>query len=42
MNRYENAKTDEDRVSLLEDMEYLVHQFDNAITFVEMGKFSEL
>lgn len=41
MNRYENAKTDEDRSSLLEDLEYLVHQFDNAITFVEMGKFPE-
>lgn len=41
MNRYENAKTDEDRASLLEDMEYLVHQFDNAITFVEMGKCSD-
>lgn len=42
MDRYKSAKTDEDRASLLEDMEYLVHQFDNAITFVEMGKCSEL
>ncbi|XP_050734277.1 nucleotide exchange factor SIL1-like isoform X2 [Eriocheir sinensis] len=42
MNRYENAKTDKDRASLLEDLEYLVHQFDNAITFVDMGGLQQI
>ena len=41
MNRYKNAKSDEEHSSLLEDLEYLVHQFDNAITFADMGKFHE-
>lgn len=42
MNRYKNAELDEERASLLEDMEYLVHQFDNAITFVDMGGLQEI
>lgn len=38
MEQYSKAATDDDRITILEDLEYLVHQLDNAVNFVDMGK----
>lgn len=38
IEQYRLADSDSHRITLLEDLEYLVHQFDNAITFVDLGK----
>lgn len=38
VDQYRTSYSDDDRVRILEDLEYLVHQFDNAISFVDMGK----
>ncbi|XP_042223048.1 nucleotide exchange factor SIL1-like isoform X2 [Homarus americanus] len=40
MKQYRDS--DDDRVTILEDLEYLVHQFDNAITFVDMGGLQQI
>lgn len=37
IEQYRRADSDSSRITLLEDLEYLVHQFDNAITFVDLG-----
>ncbi|KAK7074106.1 nucleotide exchange factor sil1 [Halocaridina rubra] len=37
IQHYKSAGSDEERITLLEDLEYLVHQFDNAISFVDLG-----
>ena len=33
---------DDDRVTILEDLEYFVHQYDNALLFVDMGGLSDV
>ncbi|XP_064107773.1 nucleotide exchange factor SIL1-like isoform X2 [Macrobrachium nipponense] len=37
INQYQKSDSDDQKVILLEDLEYLVHQFDNGITFVDLG-----
>lgn len=38
LDQYLKSRSDEERLNILEDLEYLVHQFDNAISFIDMGK----
>lgn len=38
LDQYSKVKSDKERLVILEDLEYLVHQFDNAISFIDMGK----
>lgn len=40
MGQYQAASTDVQKAVILEDLEYLVHQFDNAINFIDMGRLS--
>lgn len=42
IDQYHTSYSDNDRVSILEDLEYLVHQFDNAISFVDMGGLNQI
>ncbi|XP_068203995.1 nucleotide exchange factor SIL1 [Palaemon carinicauda] len=37
ISQYQTSDSDDQKATLLEDLEYLVHQFDNAITFADMG-----
>lgn len=37
IKQYREADSDSSRITILEDLEYLVHQFDNAITFIDLG-----
>lgn len=40
MGQYQATSSDDQRAVILEDLEYLVHQFDNAINFIDMGRLS--
>lgn len=42
MEQYSKAATDDDRITILEDLEYLVHQLDNAVNFVDMGGLKQI
>lgn len=42
MKRYQISDSDDVRTGVLEDLEYLVHQFDNAINFVDMGGLQQI
>lgn len=42
MSQYKATSSDVQRAVILEDLEYLVHQFDNAINFIDMGRLSSI
>ena len=37
IRQYRQSSSDDQRATMLEDLEYLVHQIDNAISFVDNG-----
>lgn len=42
VNKYKATSDDDEKVTMLVDMEYLVHQYDNAQDFVKLGGFSDI
>lgn len=42
ISQYRTSDSDIERATLLEDLEYLVHQFDNAISFVDLGGLEKI
>ncbi|KAK4290176.1 hypothetical protein Pmani_036906 [Petrolisthes manimaculis] len=42
MSQYQATSSDDERAIILEDLEYLVHQFDNAINFIDMGGLKDI
>ena len=42
INEFKQSKDDVDKVTILEDLEYYVHQYDNALLFVDMGGLKDI
>ena len=42
INEFKETQDDVDKVTILEDLEYYVHQYDNALLFVDMGGLKDV
>ena len=42
INEFKESIDDVDKVTILEDLEYYVHQYDNALLFVDMGGLKDI
>jgi len=42
INQFKLSKSDEDKLTIIEDLEYYVHQYDNALLFVDQGGLKDI